>query len=114
MVVLSSMSPQSSHSCHGSPILSASLRSIHLLRCCAFRVSFSRCGPPEGSPSDRVPLLTLRSQEGESGSEVKGAVRKENRSADRLLDRVLIFFSALDLGRPPSKVSSGCSGTWSE
>ena len=26
----------------------------------------------------------------------------------------MIFFSALDLGRPPSKVLSGSSGTWSE
>ena len=63
---------------------------------------------PEDSTSDRVPLplLTLRAQEGESGSEVKGAFREENRSS-----AFLIFFPALDLGRPPSKVCSGCGGS---
>ena len=38
----------------------------------------------------------------------KGAVRKENRLC------LMIFFAALDLGRPPSKVLGGSSGAWSE
>jgi len=107
-VVTSSMSPHSSHSCNGSPAHSASLRSIHplsVLRISCLLLSLRSSGGfalRSGSAADAVIAggrVRVRGQ---------GSCPKRNRLC------LMIFFAALDLGRPSSKVSSDCGGTWSE
>ena len=71
----------------------------------AFAFSFSRADLTERAfPSTRS-AADAECVGGRSGSEVKGAAAKRNRHL------VHDFFSALDLGRPSSKLRSSCSGS---